>query len=421
ADGEYILVANEGEWNETARTMGSASVITIGASTNLGSISSLNQSAAVTVDFSAANLADGVSIEGLRVSDPSEGLPYGIEPEYVSYADGKVYCSLQEASAIGVLDIASGKWVDIIRMPYMFQTIDASNKDDGAIIDDSVVLGMPMPDTIDTFVHDGKTYIVTANEGDFNPEDTDKASVKDLGTEGLPALEAAYLANLNALYDGNALATSALGNLNVSIIDGLNSAEEITQLHVPGTRSFSVIDAESGSVVWDSGNDFETITALIDIDGYADKRSDDKGPEPEGLCVFEMASERYVALLMERTYAAFLYNIRDPLNPRFVDYFRADVGESEPECVRFLSASQSPSDRPMLVIGYEDSKTVCLVDIETWMGYPRNAAKPNVDTQGWMGRVYVDGNWAYIWGLNTWIYIEESYMGEVGGWAYMFR
>ncbi len=419
-DGRYVVTANEGEWNSSAQTMGSVSVLDLGEGAGKAGLSSLTQQSVMTVDFSEANLAEGVSLAGLRVSDPSEGLPLGLEPEYVCSLGGKVYCSIQEASAIGVLDIDSGKWEQIIRMPYLYQVIDASDKD-GIKIDDSVVVGMPMPDTIDCFEHEGKVYIVTANEGDFNPNDNDKARVADLGTGKYPALAPAYLAELNALYGGNALANSALGRLNVSIIDGLNASGEIELLHVPGTRSFSIIDAGTGEMVWDSGSDFEIITSLIDSAGYQDGRSDDKGPEPEGITVFEMANERYAAIVMERTYAVFLYNISDPLAPRFVDYFRGPSTHTEPECVRFLSPAQSPDGKAKLIVGYEASATISILDLATWQGFPRNPSQPNVDTLGWMGLMYVDSDWAYSWVLGTWFYMPDAFGSDEGSWSYMMK
>jgi hypothetical protein len=318
--------------------------------------------------------------------------------------------------------MASGKWEAIHVMPAIAQTIDASDKDGGVHIDDNAVKGMPMPDTIHAFAKGGHTYVVTANEGDFNPSDSDKCRVKSLGKSGAPALNAAYKAQLDALYNGNALADAALGRLNVSIRDGLNASGEIEQLYVPGTRSFSILDASTGEVVYDSGSDFETKTALLDPSGYNDDRSDDKGPEPEALCIFEMGGERYVAIGMERTYGIFLYNISDPANAHFVDYFRANALDQEPECITFLPAGSLGDDVPRLVVGYELSKSVNVITLNTWHGYPASTeGKGLVDTGDWLGWLYRDGDWAYAYGISAWIYLPESWSGATGGWAYIYR
>lgn len=69
------------------------------------------------------------------------------------------------------------------------------------------------------------------------------------------------------------------------------TAEPATELYSFGGRSFSIWDA-AGKLVFDSGNDFERITAAVDRANFNstnnekdsfDSRSDDKGPEPEGI------------------------------------------------------------------------------------------------------------------------------------------
>ena len=44
--------------------------------------------------------------------------------------------------------------------------LDPSNRDAGVVIGNWPVKGMYMPDSIATFEKDGKTYLLTANEGD---------------------------------------------------------------------------------------------------------------------------------------------------------------------------------------------------------------------------------------------------------------
>jgi len=422
-DGAYVVTADEGEWSATGtQTPGSVSVIAIGAATTKAGLSSLSQSAAFTCDFSAGNLGEFVSIANLRVSDPAgEGLPNGLEPEYVSSTGGKVYASLQEASAIAVLDIASRKFTDIIRMPAVDQTIDASDKDGGIHIDDSVVRCLPMPDTIKAFTSSGRVYIVTANEGDFRPDDGDKARVKELGTKTYPALDPAYKASLDALYGGNAIADSALGRLNVSTIDGLNGLGQIALLNLPGTRSFSIYDAAAFTRVWDSGSAFETLTAELDPSGYQDGRSDDKGPEPEGITVFEFHGRRYAAIVMERTYALFVYDITNPEAPFFSAYTRAATGE-EPESVLFVSADDSPDGKAKLVVSYEATCTVNVFDIAAdWAGCPRAIGDGPADTGSWMGTVWLSGNWVYAYGTASWWYMPEGWVDDSGAWAYLAK
>ena len=77
-----------------------------------------------------------------------------------------------------------------------------------------------------------------------------------------------------------------------------------------GARSFSIWNADTGEQVFDSGDDFERITAealgtagfnATDDENGFDARSDDKGPEPEALAVGEAGGKRYAFIGLERT------------------------------------------------------------------------------------------------------------------------
>ena len=71
-----------------------------------------------------------------------------------------------------------------------------------------------------------------------------------------------------------------------------DGTEVFNQLYAYGSRSFSIWSA-AGELVFDSKNEFEQITAaqLPELfnanndDVRPDRRSDDKGPEPEGAAV----------------------------------------------------------------------------------------------------------------------------------------
>ena len=73
----------------------------------------------------------------------------------------------------------------------------------------------------------------------------------------------------------------------------MNGGTEFEKLYAYGARSFSIWDAETGKQVFDSGSDFEVITAQVFGEDFnndngensGDDRSDNKGPEPEGVTV----------------------------------------------------------------------------------------------------------------------------------------
>ena len=83
-----------------------------------------------------------------------------------------------------------------------------------------------------------------------------------------------------------------------------------------GVRSFSIWNADTGEQVFDSGDDFERITAealgtagfnATDDENGFDDRSDDKGPEPEALAVGEVGGRRYAFIGLERTGGIMVY------------------------------------------------------------------------------------------------------------------
>lgn len=80
---------------------------------------------------------------------------------------------------------------------------------------------------------------------------------------------------------------------------------------------------EAGNLVYDSGNDFERITAAVDPEnfnstndenGSFDSRSDDKGPEPEGVEIGRAFGSTYAFIGLERVGGIMVYNIDSPSN-----------------------------------------------------------------------------------------------------------
>jgi hypothetical protein len=120
--------------------------------------------------------------------------------------------------------------------------------------------------------------------------------------------------------------------------------------------------------VWDSGADLEVRTAAAfprnfnsnNDENTFDDRSDNKGPEPEGVAVGNVAGRTYAFVGLERQGGVMVYDVTDPAAPQFVDYkntrsFEGDaVGpDSGPEVLRFIDAKDSPTGTPMLVVANE--------------------------------------------------------------------
>jgi hypothetical protein len=363
--GDTLMVANEGDNAASANAPGSVSQISL-AGFGGGDPSGLG---VTTTDFSGL----GSLLEGVRdpeaAMNTATSLPdaNNIEPEYIAIQGGKAYVALQENNAVAVYDLASNSFTAVQSLAPNGQVIDASDLDAGITIDD-VVVGLPVPDAIDTFSVGGSTFYVTANEGDFLDSGNDEFRGDDFGVgQGtVGALDPAYDAALDALYGGDWQTHDALGRLtfynNVGDTDGDG---DIDQLRMAGTRSMSVYD-DSGSLVFDTSDltgffGLEQWIAANDPDNWQDGRSDNKGPEPEGVVVGEIDGDLYAFLNAERTDHLFMFKLLDsgdtsfdPLDVEFIDAFFLETLES-PEGFDFIDAADSPTGAALLLVGYEDS------------------------------------------------------------------
>jgi hypothetical protein len=153
------------------------------------------------------------------------------------------------------------------------------------------------------------------------------------------------------------------------------------QLYSFGARSFSVWDAGTGRQVFDSGNDFEMNQAanrpqLFNVSNNnqtVDDRSDDKGPEPEGLVLGKIGNRDILFICNERDSSIYMYDVTDPTAPlyagrgdnRNVTGTVADntVGELGPETMAFVPATDSPNGRPLLLVASEISGTLTVMEV----------------------------------------------------------
>ena len=141
-----------------------------------------------------------------------------------------------------------------------------------------------------------------------------------------------------------------------------------------GSRSMSVFDGETGKVIWDSGEMFERVLAKIAPEYFnwnskkgkvkMDKRSGDKGCEPENVTVGEVGNRRYAFVGLERTSGIAVFDITEPVAPKLVDFY-LDPLDRGPEGVLFIPAEKSPmAGQALLVVGYEYSKTLTIYTVK---------------------------------------------------------
>lgn len=355
-DGQRLLVANEGEPNASYSDdpEGSISIINLSQGVAAATVK--------TLGFEADVISGPVRIFGKDAS-----LAQDLEPEYIAVSpDGQqAFVSLQENNAMAVVDLAREQITNVIGLGFKdyslsSNAIDASDKDDlVGNFKSWPVRGMFQPDAIASYAVNGTTYIVTANEGDareYEAEDgagyIEETRVGDLDLDATAFPNAAALQAEDQL--GRLKTTLALGDT-----DGDGDHDEIYSF---GARSFSIFDA-AGGLVFDSGNDFEAILAQQYPNAFVDDRSDDKGPEPEGVTLAQLDGKTYAFIGLERSGGIMTYDISNPRSPQFASYTPSPDGDVSPEGLLVITAEDSPTGQPMLVVTNEVSGTTTLYAI----------------------------------------------------------
>ena len=392
-DGRYAVVANEGEPAEdfSVDPEGSVSVVALPRR-----VTAPTQSDVRHADFRAYDapgaLPDGVRVFGPTL-DPERPVSTNLEPEYVAVVGSTAYVSLQEANAIAVVDLGSARVSDLWALGTKDhglpgQGLDPSDRD-GAIDIRTVegLRGMYQPDAIAPLTVRGRTYLVTANEGDAREwgDYLEPARVKDLGDDGLaPICADSPLAALTGDAD--------LGRLNVSTASGLSADGTCyEELYAFGARSISVWTTD-GELVADTGDAFERVIAeavpeffnsnhsVSNLEG----RSDDKGPEPEAITIGKVQGRTYAFVGLERVGGVMVVDLTEPTAPEVVGWtnnrdFSVSVeddgvetlsaaGDLGPEGIVFVPGSQSPTRAPLVIVGSEVSGTTTVFEVESLLG-----------------------------------------------------
>ncbi|MEE4185934.1 MAG: alkaline phosphatase, partial [Gammaproteobacteria bacterium] len=106
-----------------------------------------------------------------------------------------------------------------------------------------------------------------------------------------------------------------------------------------------------------------------------DNRSDDKGPEPEGLVIGRYFGRTYAFIGLERIGGIMVYDITRPTAPEFVTYTNnrdfsvadatsPEAGDLGPEGLEFVPWFRSPTWRPLLIVGNEISGTTTVYQLD---------------------------------------------------------
>ena len=350
-----IIVANEGEPNAsyTVDPIGSISIIDT-TSKNV-----------VSIDFSSLNGQEQtLATKGIRIFGPGASVAMDMEPEYITVKGDSAFVTCQENNAIAVIKISTGTLMDLYGLGTKDHNILGNGIDlpkaNGVYIKEAPVKGFYMPDAISSFVSGGKTYLITANEGDSRvyTNYSEETSVGSLKLDPTIFKDPSF-ANLAS----NLKITKAPADT--------NALGQYKTLYTFGSRSFSIWDAKTGTQVYDSGDDLEQITASMfpSIFNVSNNnlefknRSDDKGPEPEAVVIGEVDGKQLAFVGLERTGGVMVYDVTNPNSPVFLDYLNnrnavTNTGDTGPEGLLFIPAAQSPNGVALIVVSNEISGTV---------------------------------------------------------------
>ena len=358
-NGNCILSANEGEPREgyeATDPMGSVTVV------------DLNSKTVQTITFETFDSSRAQLVENGVLLKSGAAPSVDLEPEFIAVSSDckTAYVTLQENNAVAALDLTSGTWKYVKGLGFKDHSAEGNALDldqDGKIdIRNEAVYGVYMPDGISVVTIGGKDYLITANEGDAR----EWGDYENIDSDKL------------VLSDGEK-AGKKIEYLDTSKTDGLESGKT----YILGGRSFSIWNADTLKQVFDSGDDFEVITAAEFPEHFnsghdeagLDKRSHKKGVEPESVSVLETNGKIYAIVGLERMGGIMVYDISDPDKAVYADYLNVRgfsetvtdldcLGDLGPEGICTISAEDSPTGNAMILVANEISGTVTVAQIE---------------------------------------------------------
>ncbi|MFT6861505.1 MAG: hypothetical protein ACJAVK_000057 [Akkermansiaceae bacterium] len=206
-----------------------------------------------------------------------------LEPGFIAVSPDSrfAYVTLQENNAVAIVNLKSARVTNIEALGLKDDSLsglDASNRDHAIDIQPWPVLGMYQPDALALYQQGRRRLIVTSNEGDARDD------------------------------------------------DGLSEEVRLSDLKL--------------DLLYDSGSDLENFTASLipaefnstnDENDFADSRSDDKGPEPEGIALAHIGDRDYAFIGLERVGGVMVFDITTPETPVYLQYLvtRDFFGEAE--------------------------------------------------------------------------------------------
>ena len=297
-DGSKLLVANEATPNAVADT----------AYTPLND----PEGTVTIIDMETRTVLATAGLLGVPISGNNVRTNVGMdfEPESIAVTkDGtKAYVTLQEANAVGELDLTTNAFTRILGLGAK-DFSSARQRDRPEQQRRRCRSSTPRRQGP---VHAGRrgylqiarasTFMALANEGDFREDNVDRSPpAATVPPRLLPSPRFA-----------SSIPPSSSGNV-----------------FAAGARSFSIRDAD-GAIVYDSGSILDREANRRGV--YDDSRSRDKGVEPEGITLLEAKGRTYAFVGLERTLkrAVAVFDVTSPYDVRFLDMIVTD-GDVSPE------------------------------------------------------------------------------------------
>ena len=402
-DGRRLVVVSTGEATDDVDPPGSVSVI---------DIRRRGQDLLTTVrtdDLSSFNDRGEELVEsGVRIFASSVSVAQDLELNSVALSPNSrfAYATLLVNNAFAVIDIRNATVTDIVPFGSKDYSepgpgIDASDSDGAINIRNWPIKAMYQPDLLAAYHTFGQTFLVTPNEGAERGDNVpvqnlplDPAEEKFSGPEDPAFLQ--QQENLGRLKVTTAQLLGQAGNESQADPDGDGFVNELFAF---GARSFSIWTTD-GQLVFDSGDDFERITAAAipaffnteDNNNAFDSRSEARGPEPEALAVGRIGPRQYAFVSLEQIGGIMTYDITNPRRARFQVYINnrnfttdpplssavctedtlfenlppvcEEAGDLGPEGIMFIPRSKSPINAPLVVVTHEISDTTTLYRID---------------------------------------------------------
>ena len=369
--GTKVITANEGEPNAayTNDPDGSVSIINVS-----GGVANLTSTNVTHVTFTGYNgQENALRAQGIRIYGPSASASKDFEPEYVSVSkdDTKAWVTLQENNAIVEINLLTNTITSIRALgtknhSQLNNGYDVSNVTRGINVSNFPIKGLYLPDAIASYTVGGNNYLITANEGDSRAYTGFSEEVRISGAN----LDPQRFPFANELKNNY-----VMGRLNIT--DKLGDSDndgDLDTLYSYGSRSFSIWNASTGQLVYDSKDDLELITAtgsysamfnVSNTNVTRKDRSDDKGPEPEGVAIGEIGTATYAFIALERIGGVMVYDVTNPVSPVFVTYVNnrslpSGGPDRGAEGIIFIPQSQSPNGMHLVIAANEISSSLSI-------------------------------------------------------------